>query len=333
MSVGGDTQRLLLDERLLAYFAVTRSTQYLCITRPCADDSGKELPPSPFWARIESLFPTANRTIVQKPCDEDCVGTSLQLATALMRWTRDPAAGVNDGSPWPALYQWFITQSNKVGLFQQLRERAWPALRYSNEAALSDASKSRLFASPFSGRIDRIESFAACPFKHFAEYGLGLSGRAEGDVTGMDLGRIYHAVLGNVVGDMVRRKRDWMVNSPQTAGLIRDHTRTIGQHLRDEIMLSSARNQYLLQRVENTLEQVMAAQEAATRRGMFRPAKVDVRFGEDASLSALSIDTPGGHVVNLSGKIDRIDTVSTPRSLNADSHASKIGRAMSLPCR
>jgi ATP-dependent helicase/nuclease subunit B len=313
MNIGGDSQRLLLDERLLAYFAVTRSTQHLCITRPTADDSGKELAPSPFWARIEKLFPTASRAIFHRDCEEDCIGTARQAVTALMRWARDPAVKIDPASPWPTLYQWLATHPVDQSLPAHLRATAWPALQYANDARLSPSIAHRLFASPLPARITRIESFAACPFQHFAAYGLGLRERADSDVTPLDLSRIYHAVLQNVVGDMLRTRRDWSADSPRTATLIHSQTAAIGQRLRDEIMLSSSRNQYLLHRAEKTLGQVMAAQEAAIRRGKFQPANVDVRFGEEARFPAFSVSTPRGNRVDLSGTIDRVDIVQTPK--------------------
>jgi ATP-dependent helicase/nuclease subunit B len=312
MSIGGDSERLLLDERLWAYFAVTRSTHHLCITRPTADDAGKQFAPSPYWGRIEALFPDALRTILQRDCEEDCIGTERELATALMRWARNPEDGIDEKSPWAALYQRMVALRGDGAVADQVVGRAWGALGYCNEAVLSPEVGQRLFSSPLAGRIARIESFAACPFQHFAAYGLGLRGRAEPDVTGMDLSRIYHSVLQNVVGDMVRNKRDWTEASPRTHSLIHAHTAAVGQRLRDEIMLSTSRNQYLLQRVEKTLEQVMAAQEAAIARGQFRPAKVDLRFGDGARWPAFSVATPKGNRVDLSGSIDRIDIVKTP---------------------
>jgi ATP-dependent helicase/nuclease subunit B len=312
MSIGGDSERLLLDERLLAYFAVTRSTQHLCISRPAADDAGKILAASPFWSRMENLFPDAARTVIQRDCEEDCIGTPRELATALMRWAGDPAVTIDPTSPWPALYQWFAACPTDGSLPDRLRSQAWPALRYCNEAALSPAIISRLFVSPLAARITRIESFAACPFQHFAAHSLGLRGRAQSDVTALDLSRVYHSVLQNVVNEMVRAKRDWSDASPRTSALIHTQTAAVGKSLRDEIMLSTSRNQYLLQRVEKTLEQVMAAQEAAIRRGQFRPAKVDLHFGDGARWPALSVPTPGGKRVDISGSIDRIDIVKTP---------------------
>jgi len=36
---------------------------------------------------------------------------------------------------------------------------------------------------------------AACPFRHFARFGLKLQPRQAGDVSGADLGQVYHRLL------------------------------------------------------------------------------------------------------------------------------------------
>jgi ATP-dependent helicase/nuclease subunit B len=334
LSVGGTAERLLLDERLLAYYATTRATEHLCITRPCADDAGKLLSPSPFWFRIENLFPDATRTIVGRSCDEDCIGTPRELTTALMRWARDPDVAIDQTAPWPSLYQWFVTRPLDGGTLDQMRARSWPALRYSNEAKLSPPIANRLLCSPLRGSIARIESFAACPFQHFAGHVLALRQRPQASVTALDMSQLYHAVLRNVVGEMIRTRRDWSDPSPRTAALVHAQTRAVGKQLRDAIMLSNARNEYLLDRAQRTLQQVMAAQEAAIRRGGFQPAKVDVHFGGESHLPAFSVNTPGGNRVELSGTIDRIDIVQSAPGAQASDHVSAVDyrlRSEALP--
>ena len=56
--------------------------------------------------------------------------------------------------------------------------------------------------------------------------------------------------------------------------------------LRDELMLSTARNRYLLAHIEKTLRSVAAAQKAAASRGDFRSAWTNIRFGGEPSKSA-----------------------------------------------
>jgi ATP-dependent helicase/nuclease subunit B len=95
--------------------------------------------------------------------------------------------------------------------------------------------------------------------------------------------------------------------------LIHQFARQIGQALRGELMLSSARNEYLLARVERTLREVVAAHREMMRRGQFRPAGSAVKFDADAganrrlALPPVRVSTPGGAEVVVEGRIDRLD--------------------------
>jgi ATP-dependent helicase/nuclease subunit B len=85
--------------------------------------------------------------------------------------------------------------------------------------------------------------------------------------------------------------------------------------MRGELMLSNARNRYLLRRIEKTLEEVIAAQQAVMKRSRYRPSAVGVAFGDDAAMAPLNVQTPGGANVSIRGRIDRIDRL--PGSQNA----------------
>jgi ATP-dependent helicase/nuclease subunit B len=84
-------------------------------------------------------------------------------------------------------------------------------------------------------------------------------------------------------------------------------------------MISTARNRYLLDRIERTLNLVAAAQKAAAQRGDFRAGWTNVRFGEEPGdkLPPLVVRTPEGREARISGTIDRVD-------LLADGSASAI---------
>jgi ATP-dependent helicase/nuclease subunit B len=163
-----------------------------------------------------------------------------------------------------------------------------------------------------------LETFAACPFRHFLRYGLGLSEREAQGVTALDLSRVYHHVLERLIGAAIRDGIDLTdPSAPVTEDTIHDYARQIGQALRGELMLSSARNEYLLARVEKTLAEVVAAHREMMRRGQFRPAQSGLRFdASDATghaLPPLKITTPAGAGLGLRGRIDRVDVLPEGR--------------------
>ncbi len=218
--------------------------------------------------------------------------------------------GESEERAWVALYQWLATHECCSDAIDVMRFRAWRALGYDNVAVLSDSVRARLFGSPLNGSVSRIETFATCPFKHFARYGLGLSEREDAEVTSLDLGNVYHGILEQLVGDMVRANKNWGADPKNiTEAAINKYARAVGEDLKGELMLSSARNQYLLSHIERTLGQVIESQNVAAARGGFKPLRAELEFGFDSSdgLPALELQTPHGNRLRLRGKIDRVD--------------------------
>jgi len=297
------TDRRLLDERLLAYLAFTRASAKLIVSRCLGNDKGLVAHPSAFWAELIRLFPQA--VPQQERRDLVAIGTPRQVVTALMRWARD---GAVMSGPWPALYQWLAKYPKGDDAIGSMRDRAWKALRYSNEAKLPAAVAGKLFPTPLSADVGQIETFAACPFRHFVRYGLRLERREQPKITPMDMGRAYHRVMEDLVDDLLRQRRDWVeLDSKAIGERIGVYAAQIGRSLRGELMLSNARNRYLLERIEKTLAAAVAAQQEMHRRGKYRPMRAGLQFGEDDELPAYRLVTPGGNEVLLHGKIDRVD--------------------------
>jgi ATP-dependent helicase/nuclease subunit B len=310
IEIDPDTQRRLLDENLLGYIALTRASQRLIVSRSLTDAGGKPLGPSQYWRRLQSLFPTLAPTTVGDAIGIDAIGTPRQLIVALMHWVRT----LDDNeSSMPALYHWLATHPAAGDAIDTMRFRAWKALAYANQAQLSKVIAQKLFAAPLHASVTRIEAFAACPFKHFARYGLELRQREDEEaVSAIDLGNVFHHVLEKLVATMLGENKKWQdLPAARRKMLIHTVAQDVGQQLRGEIMLSTARNRYLLERIEQTLEEVTAAQEAAARRGEFAPAFAELTFGgSNGALPGLEIQTPARRKIVLQGKIDRVDIVA-----------------------
>ncbi len=306
--------RRQLDERLLGYLAMTRASDRLYLSRSASDASGKVTAPSQFWQSVQALFPNLEITSVES-CGEmeiESIATPRQLVTSLMRWARSSGGPMDAAqTPWPALYHWLAGRPCDDGEFDVARYHAWKALSYRNEAHLSaelragsHSKNGVLSASP-----SELETFAACPFRHFLRYELQLGARADHDVGPQDLGRVYHVLLDRLVDGALRAGRSWDSpgSPPIDAKTIRAASADMARALRDDLNLASARNRYLLGRVESMLERFVAFQQEMLRRGKLRPAFTAVTYGHGGRMGALELTTPAGARLQLHGKIDRID--------------------------
>jgi ATP-dependent helicase/nuclease subunit B len=279
------------------------------VSRSRADERGRALNPSRFWERLRELFPETAPQAVPDDTRREIrfIETPREVVVGLMESVRN----LNEWStsaPWGALYQWLATHDNDHDAIGRMRRLAWPALRYRNDATLSSQTAAQLFPLPLEASARQLETFAACPFKHFVRYGLGISAPETPGVTGLDLSRLYHQVLDIVIAEVLEQRADWTkLESAVTKEMIGVHAQAIGQTLRGEIMLSTARNKYLLGHIERTVEQIVASQAEMMRRGQFRPSSTSVEFGATGRLPALRLRTPAGRDAVLRGSIDRVD--------------------------
>ncbi len=308
-----DTSRRLLDENFLGYIALTRASDRLLVTRSISDQNGRPAAESPLWREIIERVPEV--AIHSMPREEDLpqqlIATPRQLVCGLMRWVRSGG----DDPIWEPIYQWLATHEPNDDAIDTIRYRAWKALSYQNDATLDPARAAALFHSPLNVTARQLESFRMCPYQHFARHGLRLNPRAARLVTGGDLSHIYHEVLDRLVSGLIESSQAWQnLDESDAKRRISQLTEKLGRQLREELMLSTARNRYLLGHIEKTLALVALAQKAAAEHGEFRPAFAGVRFGPssgnpdtDPRLPPLAIRTPAGNEVELHGKIDRID--------------------------
>ena len=308
----GDGRRQLLDERLLAYNAFTSPIESLYLSRVACDAAGKPASPSPYWSRLRQMFPHVAVEHVGSSDGADArhIATPRQLIVSLMRWARSP----EQSGPLAALYQWLATHPPDESPVAHMRYRAWGALGYRNATVLSPETAAALFASPIVASVNRLETFAACPFKHFLQYGLSLRARADDAFSSMDLSRIYHDVLERFVRGMIRANQQWRdLTQDWSDERIAATSREIGAALRKDLAIEPGRSQYLLSRIEHTVRQIVGRQRTLSSRAQLTHGYVGVSFGSDDSpLGPLRVATPGGRQLHVRGRIDRIDLLGDP---------------------
>ncbi len=312
LDIEPDAQRRLLDEHFLGYLAFTRASEKLILTRAITDAKGRPTVPSTLWQRLVELWPAA----APLPLDAaslppaETIETLGQLVRCLMQWAR--RRGADTGlptsqatGPWDQLYQWISGPGRELPIVQT----AWPAMRYANLAELLPDIIRELFDKPLRATAERLETFVACPFQHFARHTLALRGREESTISSLDLSGIYHRILAALLRRSMREGIPLdQLDAQRAAAWVDELVKEIGGAVRGEVMLTDARNRYLLGRIKRNVEMVITTQVAAARRGTFRPAAIGAHFGEeDSDLPGLRVQTQSGKQVVLEGHIDRID--------------------------
>jgi len=189
-------------EPYLALVALTRSAEYIQLMRPAADDKGGARPASAFYKHccrllgIEELQANSDGPLsAATPLDLACwEGINRSGGAA-----RNLLAGHSRAKPALAALDWGTAYGGSKTGMDPLAAETMATL-----AAAGDGGRLIL-----RGSTSRLEAFAACPFKHYARYFLGLHERPEALFDQRTLGSLYHEVLQHTVDALNHEGYSW----------------------------------------------------------------------------------------------------------------------------
>ena len=325
LRIGPPTRERVLDEAMLVYIAATRPSEQLLITFARSDARGRGLRPSPYLRALQEACPELAVRSVEDPTRERSTWDVLTARDLVRRMVEEfrtrPSLESDDATvrgKWNELYARFREQLPAEPSFATARRGLAPARR----ETLSPNSMQRLLGGTLRTSFSRLESFAACPFQHFARYFLQLKERKEAVVEAVDVGQVHHAVLEEFLGEVARQGRGLgAMNDADLLGQLDASCERVAARLREDSALSDARGAYLLRRSRSDLARVLHAQRFAAARGKLRPLATELSFGmgadgrEQKDLEALEIWTPNGRRVLVRGYIDRVDVAEVADEL------------------
>lgn len=300
-----------LDERMLAYIALTRPCEYLWVSYPESDERGRSLAQSPYWPWVCAALPEVPvETLEGSGAETISTATELagRLALNLRSWCEHRMDDVA-AAPWLALYDWSRSDdavADHVG-------RSMSGLATIKDAVLTPEAINALWSPPHRTSVTRLERFAQCPFQHFAAHGLRLAPRAEHGVTTLDMGRLSHVILEQFVNDMIETGRSLsdLADSEIAQRLVQLGELSI-QAAVEGARVEEPRRRWMRRRNSRELPPAIVGEKALIGQTTLRPLLTEQVFGgnEPDDLPALQVQTPDGREVLIGGKIDRVDLLT-----------------------
>jgi len=318
MELAPGASRKLLDERFLIYNALTTGSRKLWISYATADDEGKALLPSEVIRHLHRMFPRVQEHSlsalppsglpieVGNPIHLGFIGQPEQSLRALIMQLRQWRQGTEIPELWWDVYNWFTKNEDRK--FQL--ERLLSSLFYRNEGTkLKRGTSLRLYGgSTLRGSVSRMEKFVACSFSHFASYGLRLKERQLYKLQAPDIGQLFHAALSDMAIRLKQEGRGWGSLSPDECRREASETvERLSPMLQGEILMSSKRYGYISRKLKNIVGRASVILGEHARRGSFEPVGLELDFGPDKELPPLRITLPNGCVMEVVGRIDRVD--------------------------
>jgi ATP-dependent helicase/nuclease subunit B len=334
--LGETRQERQAAARTQAYFTLTRAKERLILSYPLSDPEGKELRPSLLVERLRGLFePDSLREAVWQAettlssgdvrLDSNSFSGNGGLPELAMAGAGGeslpvtPAAALagairalRGGAVNPlasAIMRWHLEQPH----FRCAVQQAFGGLTHRTLAEpLPSVLAEALYRHDLIVNVYQLETFAACPYRHFAQYGLRLNPTPDPDVTPAQKGTLLHECLYVFVTEHSADVEAWRRLSDEEAvqSMREVFTRVLASDGASTWRRRALRRQQAYE-VLAVLEAAAVVLTRHARHGEFVPAAVELSFGdhEDDALPAFEVQTPDGRQVALRGRLDRIDVV------------------------
>ena len=294
-------------QKFYLYLNMTKPSKQLYLTYSRVDSEGKALRPSYLIRTILHMFPDMQ---VQEIAElEQILDVSTENAAQEYFLTGGNSIEKESRTKeWYALAKCFLESED-----DQIREKSKSILdafyyQYTHDP-ISHVVAQAIYGKSIEGSVTRLESFARCAYAHYLSYGLKLREREESGFESVDMGNLYHTAVEVYSKKLAESKYDWFTVPDE----IRDE---FSQTAMEEAILAypnlsiyaTAENAHMAGRMNHIFKKTVWALTTQVRKGRFIPNEFEVSFSKADHLEALCFDLEQENHVQLSGRIDRLDT-------------------------
>lgn len=290
-----DYQMMVMEERFIAYKALTCSTEEVLLTSRRSDLSGNSFIRSELISQIETFFGTD--VIV----DSDLVIPAFYCRTKETAFSRLAYSFQQDTDFTETLKDFFLADPEyheKVKMLEAMRHKP---VRMIQDTKLAEA----LFGTEMRLSPSRIELFYRCKFAYFCSAGLKVLPRRKAELNPLERGNVTHDLLYQLVskeGDHLYDLSDFELKKE-----IQEFLHDYLEHVIGKDQQENKRFYYLFSRLNRTLFELTKRLIAEFQQSKFRPVDFELDISKTENLDPVCLTVADGSKVYVEGKIDRVD--------------------------
>lgn len=298
LSLAPTAKENLYTQKFYLYLNLTKPSERIYLSYSRLSSSGEAMSPSFLVAQIQKLFPDAVREWDVPLFAESRYGALDRLSEEIRKQDRTSPV-------FEELMSWFTSQKE----YRELVNRLIDAAYYVNpQESISKGVAEALYGTELSNSASRLEQFAKCACSHFLSYGLMLRERVRYEFNMADMGTFLHNSLDLFARKVREQGKSWIdLEDAERDALAENCVTEVVEKSGETILLSSARNAYIINRVKRMVKRSVWALQNQLKQGEFYPALTEWAFGEKDNIDSLNFDLAAGQKLYLKGRIDRID--------------------------
>lgn len=305
-------------QRLYLYLNMTKPSERLYLSYSKLSSQGRSIRPAYLVDMVLKMFPCIKVQYPQNCGSIEQTVTPREGTRYLAEGLREyVSGGISAGSEkereFFTVYQAYGesagTESGMTGMKHERSRLTKAALKRYEDTGLSKAVARALYGVNLQNSVSRLETYAACAYSHFLQYGLTLKEREEFGFEAVDMGNVYHAVLELFAGKLSEKGYTWFDFPKEFADMaVREALEEYAAEYGETVLYATSRNEYAITRMCRILTRTVLTLQNQLKKGAFVPDKYELSFQFMENLDSINVALSDGEKMRLKGRIDRIDT-------------------------
>ena len=295
----------MYEENFNIYKAFTTAEDCLYLSYSSSDSEGKSLRPSILISKIKRIFPNLqeNSDIIKSKQE---ILTKVTTYNELINSISDLKNGKTIDQIWYNVYKYY----QKSPEWKHKLEESLKGLYYTNTPGqISQKNIDNLYGNTLNASISKLEKYRRCPFSYHLQYGLRLKEKEQLKVKSIDTGTFMHETIDQFF--VVLKE-----NKMELANVTEENIKEIVNRIIEEklslnknyIFVSTAKYKLLVSRLKRIIAKAIKYIIETLTQSEFEILGTEAEFGVNGQYAPINLKLEDGKKVEITGKIDRIDT-------------------------
>ena len=307
LEIAKGTTENLYEENFNIYKAFTTAENNIYISYCSTDKEGKSLRPSIYINKIKRIFPNLKE-------ESDVVNKKYEIANPKVTYEEllENIAKLKEKEKideiWYLIYQYYKSQNE----WEEILDKDLQALFYTNQPQeLRKENVEKLYGNTLNTSISRLEKYRSCPFSYYLQYGLKLKEKEELKIHTFDTGSFMHEAIDKFFE--ATRKEDINLAELEENDIFELISKIIEEKLADAknyMFTATVKYKVLVRRLKRIVTKALKYIIQTIIHSDFNIEGTEVEFGQKGKYKPIILELENGKRIEITGKIDRIDTAS-----------------------
>ena len=295
----------LYEDNFNIYKAFSTAEKQIYLSYVSSDNEGKSLRPSILINKIKNIFPKIKE-------ESDVITKKYEILNQNVTYQEvlEMIAKLKNGEKienlWYKIYQYY----NSNNYWKEKLKTDLEGLGYTNiPKDIQKENIDKLYGNTLNTSVSRLEKYRSCPFSYYLQYGLNIKEKEELKVQSFNTGSFMHETIDEFFEYVKDEKLGLAeLEEDQIEKIVSEIIDKNLELAKNTIFTTTAKYRVLVKRLKRIVSKALKYIIETIIHSDFSIEGSEIEFGKKGRYKPILLELENGKKVEITGKIDRIDT-------------------------